>query len=151
MRSLRLCLCLLTLLLAGCPSPGGCLEPALQKQTSQKKYAAKIAGKLESLDVSGELSAEYNNVVTKEFAKLNDENAALHLFLSAIDCYLKKGLEPKEAMKLAKDALAAFRQSAGAMGGDDSLELTEGEVLKLRSTSHGSEAIDLLKKFSSPS
>jgi hypothetical protein len=84
-------------LLSGCrlhsdsPTYTSCIKPPPVKSDVDRSAEADIAAKLEKLQASGELKGDFNKVVNTDYDKLSDNNAALLLFLEAIDCLMDRG------------------------------------------------------------
>jgi len=96
------------------PYDRSCINPPKTNVESDKKLITDITAKLEQLQASGELKVDFENTVKQNFDKLSDSNAALLLFLNAIDCYLQRGKVGQEA---AREMVAIVRARWGAKNG----------------------------------
>jgi hypothetical protein len=68
-----------------------CIIPALERQKVTDKKSIDVAAKLEHLPASGNVKTEFEKNVDQNFSTLPSEDTALFLFLTAIDCYLRRG------------------------------------------------------------
>jgi hypothetical protein len=66
----------------------GCIEPPPTLAKDQRGVAMEIAAKLATLKADPKLKLDFSRVVEQNFATLSDSNAALFLFLKAIECIL---------------------------------------------------------------
>jgi hypothetical protein len=90
--------------------------PTLAKD--QREIGTAIAAKLSKLNSHGDLKVQFKNEVEENFAKLSDSNAALYLFLKAIDCILDKPTDAKHPdplrEELARSMVETVRRKWGA-------------------------------------
>lgn len=91
-----------------------CITPPISSVDSDKKKIVDITAKLDKLQASGELKTDFETTLKQNFDKLNDSNAALLLFLNAIDCYLQRG---KVGQDVAREMVAVVRARWGAKNG----------------------------------
>jgi len=132
--------------LAGCAKKP-CILPALQRQQITDKKAVEVGGQLQQLPASGNLKTDFQKSVDQNFSQLPNEDMALFLFLTAIDCYLQRGEAGKDiAATLAqgvREKYLSVKKFAGASPGP---ELTALELAKLReSKQYGEQIIHLYR------
>jgi len=68
-----------------------CITPPPQSSSEQNTVATALALQLANLPVSGNISENFQHVMSAVFQQLTDNNSAYYMTLCAIDCYLKEG------------------------------------------------------------
>lgn len=77
--------------LSSCCSRGPCIKPPPMESSEQNTVAANIAAQLAGAPAGGSLSISYSNIIKESYDKLSDNDKALFLFLTALQCYLHEG------------------------------------------------------------
>lgn len=114
----------------GCCAKTSCVKPPVVETKSDVKAAGDIAAKLEALKVDASLKAEFAQLIESQFAHLSDANAALLLFLSALDCYLQRGAPEFLLKEMTGIVRARFAAAQGLLGApSDSLTPLERNVI----------------------
>lgn len=67
------------------------ITPPPTRLYSNTELSGKVAAELEQLHANGELSGNWKNTVDRQFAALNDDNAAYFMLLEAIQCESRRG------------------------------------------------------------
>ena len=69
----------------------GCIQPPITLTEASKKSAFEATAKqLETLQIDASLKINFERTVKRQWGTLNDDNAALYLFLKAIECFGEK-------------------------------------------------------------
>lgn len=100
-----LLLAIFTMLISGatCRPNTSCITPPITSSESDRTNAIEITAQLTKIVTAVDVKTSFQNCVKQNFDKLNDSNAALLLFLNAIDCALQKGKIGQDvAIELAK-------------------------------------------------
>ena len=95
-------------LLTGC----ACITPAIEKENIKNTRVLEAAAKLDKIQSSGNIKADFSKELDETFGKLSDSNTELYLFLTAIECYLKHG---KIGQAIAVDLAQGVRKKYLAM------------------------------------
>lgn len=131
----------------GCVTPKAtCITPPLTHSESDRKAAIEISGKLEKIPISGTLKLDFEKTLKSDFDKLSDTNAALLLFLNAIDCYLQRG---KVGHEIAKEMAAIVRSkyaAAAGLQGTDAV-LTPIERSLIQKSTEADKILGRLRQF----
>lgn len=90
---------LLSLLMACCTVDRPCIQPPPISDDQQHSIALGVSASLISAPISGSLTTNFTNVVNTKYDTLVDNDKALFLFLTAIECYLKEGEAGQEIAK----------------------------------------------------
>lgn len=139
------------LALGGCasikPSPKGCILPPPQASKAEQENFLKIAAKVEQLKVDGSLEVKFKTTVNEEWTKLNDDNAALYLFLKAIECFSKKS-DPV-SQEAARAMVGIVRDKYGSRLGRSSVgtKLSDYEREQIRRSKYAPEIMPLAERF----
>jgi|SRR5579863_913975 len=106
--------CFVSILTTSCVTTTSCITPPMTTNEIDKKKIVDITAKLDKLQSSGEIKTDFETTLKQNFDKLSDSNAALLLFLNAIDCYLQRG---KIGQDIARDMVSVVRARWGAANG----------------------------------
>jgi len=123
-----------------------CIEPPLYSSTTDSDTGGRITIDLERIDAKAITTIGWSEVVTRNFAQLSDENAALLLFLNAIDCYLSRGDIGMEVAKSMAESVREIWSARLGLKGSGQLVPLERESIE-RSAGNADRIFVRLKQF----
>lgn len=133
-------------------SLSSCCSIKIPKQTKNRdlSFASDLKADIKNLQSSGELGLEYKRKVDTSYAKLNDKNVALLMWLQAARCESKSG-DRELAVRLYDYAMQSYANLTSDGGVD--IQSTEGirpgapSVPKIRATAIPEVASEVEKTF----
>jgi hypothetical protein len=123
---------------------GSCIRPPELSDSKENKIAGEISARLAKLPVNAQIKGEYETVVKEDFQKLSDSNAALLLFLRAIECFSKEGVDPLIIRQMVEIVRARWGAAQGISGQEKKLTALERKLIA--ESPHGKEIMDILRK-----
>lgn len=90
------------------------ITPPPTSTSADRTNAVEISSQLSKIVNAANITASFDSSVQNNFDKLSDSNAALLLFLNAIDCYLSHG---KIGQDVANQMAQVVKQRWGAANG----------------------------------
>jgi hypothetical protein len=115
----------------GCHTATSCITPPITSSESDHTNAVDLSVQLTKIEASGDIKLSFENTVKQNFDKLNDSNAALLLFLNAIDCYLQRGkIGHDVAIEMADVVRARWGAKNGLSGSSPTLSPIERQLIQ---------------------
>lgn len=130
----------------GCESTESCITVPATSSEKDRSVLIKAKAQLAQVPASGDLETRFNNIVKEEFDTISDEDKALFLFLTAIDCYLQRGAVGEQiALDMSQTVRARWGARKGFSGAPDTLQPIE--LREIREAEDGDAILRLFRSL----
>ena len=123
-----------------------CITAPATSSEHDRSIMLKAEAELEQVPVSGNVQTGFKDIVKRQFDTISNEDKALFLFLTAIDCYLQRGVVGEE---VARQMAQLVRERWGARKGFSGTSPKTLEPIELRELSKTEDGKQILQLFRS--